>query len=87
MVNTTGCLAAGILGGLAVKHELFPVEVRLFLFSGIMGGYTTFSAFGLETFYLLRRGEVLIAGGYAVSSVIGGLLALWLGFSIISAGN
>ena len=74
----------GILGGLVVKHDFFSAEARLFLFTGIAGGFTTFSAFGLESFYLVRRGEVLIAGGYVVSSVIIGLLAVWAGFAAVS---
>lgn len=82
-VNMLGCFVVGILAGLAVKFDFFPANVRLFLFTGLVGGFTTYSAFGLETFYLLRRGETLIAGSYIVSSVIGGLLVLWLGFTII----
>lgn len=85
VVNVVGCLIVGILGGLAVKHDFFLADTRIFLFTGIVGGFTTFSAFGLETFYLLRRGEVLVAGGYIVFSVVVGLLALWLGFSAISS--
>lgn len=83
VVNVTGCLAIGVLGGLAVKHDLFSSDARIFLLSGMLGGFTTFSAFGLETFYLLRRGEVLWAGGYVTLSVIVGLLALALGFGAI----
>jgi CrcB protein len=84
LANIIGCLVVGILGGLVVKHDFFSAEARLFLFTGIAGGFTTFSAFGLESFYLVRRGEVLIAGGYVVSSVIIGLLAVWAGFAAVS---
>ncbi len=86
-VNIVGCFIIGILGGLVVKHNYFSGDIRLFLFTGIVGGFTTFSAFGLETFYLLRRDEILIAGSYVVSSIIIGLLALWFGFSVISTRN
>jgi fluoride exporter len=79
-VNIIGCLMVGILAGLIVKHHLFSPEVRLFLITGIAGGFTTFSAFGMETFYLLRRDEALIAGGYVISSVVVGLIAIWAGF-------
>jgi CrcB protein len=78
-VNVAGCLLAGVLAGLAEKHELFTSEARLLLFTGLLGGFTTFSAFGLETMYLLRKGEVLVAGSNVVLSVAAGLLALWLG--------
>jgi CrcB protein len=85
VVNIMGCLAVGILGGLVVKHDFFAADTRVFLFSGIAGGFTTFSAFGLETFYLLRREEVFIAAGYAVASIVLGLLVLWAGFAAVSA--
>jgi len=85
LVNVIGCLAVGILGGLVVKHDFLSPAVRLFLFTGIAGGFTTFSAFGLETFYLLRRGEVLVAGGYVIGSIVIGLILLWAGFAMVSA--
>lgn len=80
VVNVLGCLFVGVLGGLVVKYELLSADWRLFLFTGIAGGFTTFSAFGLETVYLLRKGEVAVAATYVGSSVVVGLLALWLGF-------
>lgn len=83
IANVAGCLLIGLLAGLAVKDDFFSADVRVFLFTGILGGFTTFSAFGLETFYLVRRGELLIAGGNVLFSVAAGLLALWLGFSAI----
>jgi len=79
-VNVLGCLGVGLLGGLVVKHDLLSPELRLFLFTGIAGGFTTFSAFGLETFYLLRRGEVGVAAAYVALSVLVGMLVLWAGF-------
>jgi fluoride exporter len=84
LVNVIGCMVVGILGGLVVKHDAFSAETRLFLFTGLAGGFTTFSAFGLETFHLLRRDEMLIAGGYVVSSVLVGMLVLWLGFLAVA---
>lgn len=83
LVNVLGCLVIGVLAGLAVKEDFFSSEVRLFLFTGIIGGFTTFSAFGLETFYLLRRAEFLVAGNYVLLSIVVGLFALWLGFSAV----
>ena len=81
-VNVIGCLVAGVLAGLAERHELLGPEARLLLFTGILGGFTTFSAFGLETMYLLKRGELLVAGANIVLSVAAGLLALWLGTTL-----
>lgn len=83
-VNVLGCLAAGVLAGLAEKYDFFTVDARLFLFTGILGGFTTFSAFGLETMFLIRRGEWLVAGSNVVVSVIAGLAALWLGWGAAS---
>ena len=51
----------------------------------MLGGFTTFSAFGLETVDLLRRGEPLLAGGYVAASIIGGLVAVWLGLMLAHA--
>lgn len=83
-VNVTGCLLAGVLAGLAEKHHLFGADTRLLLFTGLLGGFTTFSAFGLETMYLLRRGEFLVAGANVVASVVAGLVALWIGLNLAS---
>ena len=81
-VNVAGCLLAGLLAGLAEKHDMFTADVRLLLFTGLLGGFTTFSAFGLETMFLIKRGELGIAGANVVLSVIAGLLALWLGMGL-----
>jgi fluoride exporter len=79
VVNVLGCLVAGILAALAERHEFFNADTRLLLFTGVLGGFTTFSAFGLETMFLLKRGEWLVAGSNIVLSVILGLAALWFG--------
>jgi len=83
-VNVIGCLAAGILAGLVEKHGFFTADTRLFLFTGLLGGFTTFSAFGLDALHLLRRGDLAIAAAYAGLSVVLGLAAVWLGFRLIA---
>ena len=83
-VNVIGCLVAGVLAGLAEKHDMFTADVRLLLFTGLLGGFTTFSAFGLETMFLLKRGELLVASANIVLSVVAGLAALWLGLGLAS---
>lgn len=81
-VNVLGCLVAGVLAGLAEKHDLLSADARILLFTGLLGGFTTFSAFGLETLFLLKRGELAIAAANVVISVIAGLFALWLGLAV-----
>ena len=85
VVNVLGCLIVGVLAGLAIKEDFFSTDQRLLLFTGVMGGFTTFSAFGLETFYLLRRGEYLIAGSNMVLSMVVGMAALWVGYQLIAS--
>lgn len=83
-VNILGCLVAGVLAALAEKGDLFTQDVRLLLFTGLLGGFTTFSAFGLETVHLLRRGELAIAMSNVVLSVALGIAALWAAFALAS---
>lgn len=82
-VNVVGCLAAGVLAGLVEKHEFFTADTRLFLFTGLLGGFTTFSAFGIDAIYLVRRGELVTAASYAGLSVVVGIAAVWVGFRLI----
>ena len=78
-VNLLGCLIIGLLSGLAERLDWFSPSMRLLLLTGLLGGFTTFSAFGLETVHLLRRGELWIAGAYALASVLACVFAVWLG--------
>lgn len=82
VVNLLGCLVIGVLAGMSERPGLMSPDTRLFLFTGILGGFTTFSAFGLETFSLLRRGEILVASSYVSLSVVVGILAVCLGFAM-----
>jgi fluoride exporter len=86
-VNVAGCLIAGFLAALAEKADFFSPDTRLLLFTGILGGFTTFSAFGLETVHLLRRGEHLVAATYVVLSVAVGILALWAALTVTIKGS
>ncbi|MBS1958174.1 MAG: fluoride efflux transporter CrcB [Bdellovibrionales bacterium] len=81
-VNLTGCFAIGALSILAEKYWPEHRTLHLFLVTGILGGFTTFSAFGLETVLLYRNQGSTIAILYAVSSVILGILSVLLGRSI-----
>ena len=84
IVNVLGCLVAGLLAALAEKHDFFDAQMRLLLFTGFLGGFTTFSAFGLETMNLVRRGEIGIASANVLLSVVAGLAALWIGMAVAS---
>jgi CrcB protein len=81
-VNVIGCLIAGLLAGMAVKQDFFTPEARVFLFTGLLGGFTTFSAFGLETLLLLKRGETGVAIANVIVSIVVGLLVAWLGYEV-----
>ena len=78
-VNLTGCLVIGFLAELAETHGMFSAESRAFVFIGILGGFTTFSAFGNETMNLWRDGENVFAFANLAAHVIFGLGAVWLG--------
>ena len=82
-VNVLGCLVIGILAAVVEHHDLFSTGTRLFLFTGLLGGFTTFSAFGYETLFLLRRGLIQISVLYAGLSVFCGLAAVFIGFKAI----
>jgi CrcB protein len=78
-VNALGCLALGFLAGLAEARAAFTPETRLFLFVGVLGGFTTFSSFALETFSLARDTQSLAALVNIGLQLFLGLLAVWLG--------
>jgi CrcB protein len=81
-VNIIGCFLIGIVFGLSDRGNI-SMEWRLFLATGILGGFTTFSAFSNETVSLLRDGQLWHALSYVGCSVIIGLLATFSGISLI----
>jgi CrcB protein len=82
LVNVLGCLVIGILLTLTATRLSLSEPLRLFLVTGLLGGFTTFSTFGYESFTLITRGDWLGAGLYIGGSVIVGLAAVFLGASL-----
>ena len=82
-VNWLGCFLIGLVYGWVENRTMLGVPLRYFLVTGLLGGFTTFSAFGMETLYLFKRGEGLMAWGYIFASVGGGLLLAWIGERIL----
>ena len=80
-VNIVGCAMIGFLAELADHRGVVSAETRAFLMVGILGGFTTFSAFGNETMNLLRDGELGLALGNIVGHILLSLVAVWLGYS------
>lgn len=84
-VNISGAFVMGlIVESSALRFNLSP-ELRTFLTVGILGGYTTFSTFSLDSALLLQRGEYLQAAGYIIGSVVLSILALFAGLWIVRA--
>lgn len=81
VVNLTGCFAIGVLAGLVASERLaLPLHWREFVFVGLLGGFTTYSTFGLDTFLLARTQSAGLALANVVAHVAGGLLAVWAGY-------
>lgn len=82
IINMLGCLLMGILMAFLSKHA--APQFQLFLTVGVLGGFTTFSAFSWDALQLLQRGEMLQAFAYILASVIGSLLAVALGWILLA---
>src|SRR6185503_6159852 len=85
IVNLIGSFLAGALYHLAEERLLMPPALRAVLLIGLLGGFTTFSSYGLQTFTLLRDGQIGLATlNVAVSNVLG-LLMVWAGYVVLRA--
>jgi CrcB protein len=83
VVNILGCFLIGFITGLVEVRNLLGPEMRMFILIGLLGGFTTFSTFGFETFALLRDGAFVTALANVLVQVIVGLSAVWIGFNVI----
>lgn len=79
VINVLGCIVIGLLTTLADDRGVLSPQMRLFLFIGVLGGFTTFSTFGYETFALLRDGWFRAAITNMLANVVLGLGGVWLG--------
>ena len=78
--NVVGGLLMGLLAGwLALRGGANAESIRLFAAVGVLGGFTTFSAFSLEAVLMIERRQYAVAGGYVLASVVISILALFLG--------
>ena len=84
-VNVLGGLAIGILAGLFALRWQTGLEMRAFLTVGLLGGFTTFSAFSLDVALLIERGELGQAAAYVIASVAASVLALFAGLHLVRA--
>jgi len=82
VVNLVGCFLAGLLFYLMLERYLVSPTVRTVVLIGLLGGFTTFSSFGLQTFTLLRDGEMGLALFNIAISNVAGLLLVWVGYSL-----
>ena len=78
-VNVVGSLAMGLLAGWLARHGAASETWRLLIGVGLLGGFTTFSAFSLELMLLIERGQASTAFAYALISVLAGVTALYIG--------
>ncbi|WP_447963168.1 fluoride efflux transporter CrcB [Nitrospira sp. Ecomares 2.1] len=78
-VNILGCFLIGLLHGVAESRNILGTDTRIFLFIGVLGGFTTYSTFGFESLALLKDGAMLKASANIIIHVFVGLAAVWLG--------
>lgn len=79
-INIIGCFLIGLLAGLNNGHATLPTSLRFALITGFLGGFTTFSTFGYESFLLFGQHSPVKPLLNISISVVGGLSAVWLGF-------
>jgi CrcB protein len=82
LINITGSIAMGLVVGCLAHRNVPGVELRLFVATGILGGYTTFSTFSLDTITLWERGEIAVAAAYVLGSLVLSFAGLWLGMAL-----
>ena len=84
IVNMIGCLLIGVAVGMIETREGIGPDFRLFVVVGLLGGFTTWSAFGFETFSLIRDADYLKAAVNVLLQVLLGLALVWAGYALAS---
>lgn len=85
-INVIGSVLVGAVAGLMMSGRWpFPAESRTFVIVGLLGGFTTFSSFSLDTLTLIRDGHVVQAIGNVAGQVVLSLLGAWLGYRLATA--
>ncbi len=82
-INISGSLVMGLIAGYLAHKGEASQPWRLFLMTGILGGYTTFSAFSLDSMVLYERGEVALAAFYVIGSVVIAIVGLIAGLTLM----
>ena len=82
LVNMVGCFAMGVFIEWLARRMNGSPDIRLFVATGLLGGFTTFSAFALDVAVLFERGSIMTAFAYIALSVVGSLAALFLGLAL-----
>ena len=85
LVNTLGCFLIGLLAGFFELREWINPELRLFIFVGVLGGFTTFSTFANESFVLWEKGEILLGALNIGVQVILGIFFVWIGYGLVKS--
>jgi CrcB protein len=80
-INITGSIVMGMVVGYLATRDMPSPELRLFVATGILGGYTTFSTFSLDTITLWQRGEIASAAAYVLGSLVLSFAGLWFGMA------
>ena len=84
-INIIGSFIIGLVLAFSLKDETFFNNWKLFLATGICGGFTTFSAFSAENVVLLQNEKYFLALTYIAASVVAGIAAAWFGFNIVTS--
>jgi len=84
MINVTGSFFLGLIMAYSFKNGDFSEGAKLFIATGICGGFTTFSTFSFENLELLQQGKFNLAFIYIISSVLAAIIAAWLGFKLLN---